>query len=241
MQNSLFGANSEDTKIPTPVIPECDPWDELVRLRIEKDVVGLYLSGHPLDMYKIELETYCTATLDEVLGSDKYKGQEVKVGGIVSAVNVRKNAKGDDWAIVTLQDFNGTLEMMLFSKDYINFKAYLSVSNFLYIRGKVQSKWKDENQMELKPLQMLLLSEIREKNTKSIHINLDLKKVTNKTIESLTKTLTEHPGHCQVKVSLVDEEEKVAVEMASVTVKIAPENQLIAELERIVGLKYKLQ
>ncbi len=72
-------------------------------------------------------------------------------------------------------------------------------------------------------------------------VNLDLKKITNKTIESLTKTLTEHPGHCQVKVSLMDEEEKVAVEMASVTLKIAPENQLIAELERIVGLKYKLQ
>ena len=241
MHNSLFGADSEDTKIPTPAIPDCDPWEELVRLRIEKEVVGLYLSGHPLDMYKIELDTYCTASLDEVLATDKYKNQEVKVGGIISALNIRKNAKGDDWAIVTLQDFNGTLEMMLFSKDYINFKAYLSVSNFLYIRGKVQSKWKDENQMELKPLQMLLLSEIREKNTKCIHINLDLARVTNKTIETLTKTFTEHPGHCQVKVSLIDEAEKVAVEMTSVTMKVAPENQLIAELEKIAGLKYRLQ
>ncbi len=239
MQNSLFGANSEDTRIPTPNIPECDPWDDLTRLRIEKDVVGLYLSGHPLDMYKWELNTFCTCGMDQIL-SEKYKNQEVKVGGILSMVNIRKNAKGDNWAIVTLEDYSGSIDIMLFSNDYIKFAPYLAAGNFLYIKGKIQGKWKSEDQLEFKPLQMSLLSEIRDKNTKGLHVNINLPALQQDTISSLDSLLSKYPGHCTVKVSVFDEAEKMSLEMTSMKVKVAPDNQLMKELELIDGISYKL-
>lgn len=230
MENSLFGGMADAPAIAKPQIPDCPPWDDLVRLRIEKEVIGLYLSGHPLDQYKMELERFTTCPVDKTM---EHKGKDVKIAGIVTNVNIRNTKNGDKYCHMTLEDFNGNFEITLWSKDYVKFSAYCDMGAFLYVHGKVQSRYGRPDEFEFKPTAFGLLSEVRSAMCKGVKIQLGLEKLSASFVTDLEKMISRNIGKHELKVVVHEPKESISFEMFSRKYKIDPSNDFIKELERM--------
>jgi len=228
---TLFGAMSDFSSIAKPVLIDCPHWDDLVRLRIEKEVIGLYISGHPLDQYKLELSHYTTCELDKVM---EKKGMEVKIGGIVTNINIRQTKNGDSYANLTMEDFNGTFEMTLWSKEYMEFKSYCSIGEFIFVQGKVQTrKYGDQSQYEFKPTSFSLLSELRRKMCKGIKIDMPLDKMNTLLMDNLEKVVTKNAGNFKLEVLIHEPTENISFKMFSRKYKIDPSNEFLKELKKM--------
>jgi DNA polymerase-3 subunit alpha len=234
VQVSLFG--SGDGSLPPPRVHNCEPWSEIEKLKNEKEVVGFYISGHPLDQFRLEIKSFCSDTIDKI---DNYRGKDMCVAGIVTKNVVRQAKNGNPFVLFTVEDYTGPLDMALFGEDYVNFNKYLAVGQFVYIKGKVQLRYGTNDQWELKPLQVQLLAELRKKMAKGLQINVDLAKVNKTIVSRLTAAAQSQPGDCFVKLVFFDQEEKMQVEASARKFRIFPSNELLAQLDEM-ELKYKL-
>lgn len=239
-QQSLFGGSS-GVAIPVPKVESCEPFSNLEKLKIEKDVVGFYISGHPLNQFKFELKSFCTATAEELNDLEKLQHKKmINIGGIVTAVAHRVTKNGKPFGTLTIEDYDDSFTFFLFSDDYTKFKDYFETGWFLYIQGNVsRRKWKD-NELEFKIINIQHLSEIREKMSKGILIDIDLRDIDQELISSLERISSEYPGACPLKINVFDKEEGHAVEMMSRKFKVSPENDLIDELEGLNKVSLKV-
>ncbi len=246
-QASLFGsADGSDSTLAKPKPADIIPWDDLAKLRYEQEVVGFYISGHPLDTFRVELDNFCNCTLEKVMEigenerAPKYFGKDINVGGIVTSAQERMSRNGSLFMIFKLEDYRGSMEMLLGGEDYIRFKNYLQVGQFLYIKGKVQNRWKQEDQFEFKISQIQLLPEIREKMCRKIKINLTLDQIDAQFIHLLNHTFSSYPGSCAVNMTVVDPETHLEVEMLSRSYRVSPTNELFKVLSGFHGVKFSL-
>jgi len=240
---SLFG-DSADAQIPDPITPTVEPWGNLEQLKFEREVIGFYLSGHPLDNYRIEMETFSKNKLSELRDMDKMKGKEFSFGGMVSMVNHRISKTGNPFGNFTLEDYSSTHEFILFGKDYVDNKLHISIGYFVHIKGKVQERWNQSDQVEFKITGMQLLSEMREKMLKSITLNVPIKEISDKFIqnlESLVKSNTkEKDGTCYLKINVMDSEEGIQLTLPSRKVRVNPDNSFLSTVQNMPNVTYKL-
>ena len=169
------------------------------KLEREKEVTGIYISGHPLDDYKIELEAHTNCPLDEV--EARTDGQPVKIAGIVIEAQHRISKKGTGWGKFTIQDFNGSLEIVMFSDDYQQFKSFFEVSQVLFIQGKMEKRWSGE-EYQFKVKKVSLLETVGEVMTSSITIKLPIEFITENFMVQLEKLCKEHRGKHNLKNGL---------------------------------------
>lgn len=233
--NSLFG-DSEDVMIPEPKFPECEPWTLIDKLTREKEVTGIYISGHPLDDYKIELEAHTNCTLDEV--ERRIDGQPVKIAGIVTEAQHRISKKGTGWGRFALQDFNGMLEFPLFSDDYQNFKNFFEVGQVLFIQGKMEKRWSGE-EYQFKVKKVSLLETVGEVMTSSITIKLPIEFITEDFMNQLEKLCKEHKGKHSLKLVLLDEKNKTSLSFLSKRAKVNAVNGFCDALDRM-GINFSV-
>jgi DNA polymerase III subunit alpha len=170
----------------------------------------------------------------------RYFGKEVSIGGIVTSAMERMSKNGSPFMIFKIEDYRGSMEMLLGGEDYIRFKNYLQVGQFLYIKGKVQTRWKQDDNFEFKISAIQLLPEIREKMCKKIRINLTLDQIDAQFIHLLKDTFAHHPGSCTVNMTVTDPETHVEVEMLSRGYRVAPTNELFKMLNGFHGVKFFL-
>ena len=159
-QQSLFGGGGH-VDIQRPVLPACADWSQLETLAKEREMIGHYLSAHPLDDYKIIINHMCKTQLTELENLEALKGQEIAVAGMVVSVQNLITKTGKPWGKFVLEDYNGTHEFALFSRDYENFRKYLFSDYFLFVRGRVQPKPYNDKELEFKIISMVQLSEMR--------------------------------------------------------------------------------
>ena len=209
------------------------------KLKYEKEVVGVYISGHPLDEYRLDLNSFCTTTLDNIL-NENYRQKEVTVAGIVTKIVHRTAKNGNPFCMFTIEDYNGNLEMALFGEDFVKFSNFIDQDRFLFIKGIVQPRWGNQAELELKPKQITLLSEVREKMTNQISVKINLSAVNESLISKLNQVITKYPGKCGLMVHVFDPIEKVEVGMVSRKARVSPSNELLDELEMLGGLSYRL-
>jgi DNA polymerase-3 subunit alpha len=236
-QQSLFGGIGGEVSLAPPKILPCEKWSELQKLKHEKEVVGFYISGHPLDQFKLEIENFCTCTLDRI---DELKNQDVRVAGIITKKIVKQAKNGNPFVIFTIEDYNASLELALFGQDYINLSPFIETDRFVYIKGKMQLRWKSEDQWELKPSSIELLSELRNKMAKGVLINLKTSSLTPRLLDKLEHVVSAYPGECRLKVALHDEEINIPIELLSRKYKVSPSNELIYELEQLEGISFRI-
>jgi DNA polymerase-3 subunit alpha len=236
VQVSLFGG-SDGGGVPPPRILNCEPWSEIEKLKHEKDVVGFYISGHPLDMFKLEIQNFCTDTIDKI---DNYRNRDMCVAGIVTKMIIRQAKNGNPFALFTVEDYTGPLDMALFGEDYVSLSKYITVGQFVYIKGKVQLRYGTNDQWELKPIQVQLLAELRKKLCKGLQINVDLAKVNEVIMSRFASAAQSQPGDCFVKMMLYDKDENMHVEASTRRMKIFPSNELLSQLDELEGVSYKL-
>ena len=235
-QTSLFGG-SNGLEVPRPRVPDCEPYSEIDKLKIEKDMVGFYISGHPLDQFKLEIENFCTCTVDKV---ENYKNQEISVAGIITSFQERTTRTGKPFALVTIEDYQASLGLAFFGEDYLSNRHRLAIGQFIYIRGRVEERYNQPDVWELQPRTVQLLSEVREKMTAGVQINIPVEMLQPGTVEHLEQLLNNYQGSCQLKVCLQDGPENIKVETMSRRFKVSPVNAFFEELEKMRELSYRL-
>jgi DNA polymerase-3 subunit alpha len=238
-QQSLFGA-SQGESLPLPKIESCEPFSNIEKLKIEKDVVGFYITGHPLDQYKFELDHFCNANLGQFGALENLKGKELRLGGIVSGYAHRVTKKGNPFGILTLEDYESTYSFYLFSDDYLKFKKYFETDWYLFIRGMVTSRKWNENELEFKIQEIDLLNEVREKYLDGIELFVDIHDITDNFISRISDLAERNPGKGSLLFNISDAKENYKVDMFSRKVRLGISNELICEIEAIPGMEYKI-
>ncbi len=243
-QNTLFGSMTDEIAITKPPILESEPWSNLERLNREKELVGIYLSAHPLDSYKIEIDNFCNCTVAELNDLSKLNGRELSVGGIVTGVRSSFTKNNKPYGGFTIEDYSGSYEMIFFGKDYIEFKNYCTVGYLLFVKGKVQEKlWVKE---EIKPLEfkvgsIQMLNELRDKMLNSISIKIPIGEINEQLIEELNGKFKEYEGKTLLKFLVFDPEKKIYVQMFSRTHRVEITNELIDYFKNHPLFEYKLE
>ena len=239
-QVSLFGESSEEVLL-EPKIPYVEPWNTLEMLNKEKEVVGFYISGHPLDDYKLELENFCNLKLSDLSELEQIQGKDVLVAGMVSKVEHRFTKGGKPFGTLTLEDYHDSTTFFLFGEDYPKFKPYMTEGWFLFAQCRVQErKWSKENELELKLVNLDLLSEIKEKNLRSLYINLDVDELNHQLVDEIISLSEKYPGRHNLKFMITDFSQGYKVPLRSKKYKISLDQNYILALKQIPFLEIQI-
>lgn len=217
-QQSLFGGSAAVAS-PLPKIPEVQVWTQAEMLRREKEVVGFYISGHPLDQFKMEIDSYCTSSLADIAN---HKNKDINVAGMVSEVVIRTAKNGNPFALFSIEDYDTTLQMALFGEDYVKFSPYLKTGLYLFIRGKVQLRYRTEDQWELKPTNIQLLGDVMDKMAQGVQLSVNLQLLTPNIAEALEEAIATSPGQKRLEITLHVPDEKLVLPTYSRKYRIDP-------------------
>jgi len=226
-QVSLFGESSE-VQIPEPVIPQAEEWTTMEKLAKEKDVVGIYISGHPLDDFKFELKYFCNARLEHIKQLDAMVGRTLTFGGMISNVQFRTSAKGKDWAMFTIEGYDESIEMRMFNEDYLKYRHFLLNNTFVYFKVFVKEGWlkKDTNERtepKMQFVELKLLSEVIPAFAKKLIIQMDVRQLKEMQIEKIRLVMDNNPGTKSVVFEIFELEEVQDRLQAEVVQKLVEE------------------
>ena len=236
---SLFGELGAGTgnDISMPKIPVTEPWSVMEQLKNEKEVVGVYISGHPLDEYKIEIQNFCNSN-SGLLESKPNIVQSF--AGIVTKINVRTSANGNQFMIFTLEDYAGNYEFALFAKDFIQFERFIAQDRLLFIQGSYQSKNKHTDQMVFKIQSIELLTELLEERTKELRLRLNLSYLNLETVDYLEDLFDQYKGNKKVILEVYDEQDRVQLDFLSRKVQLTISKALVMDLSKVENIGFKL-
>lgn len=237
-QVSLFGEAS-DVQIPEPVVPPCEDWSTMEKLAKEKEVVGIYISGHPLDDYKFEMQYFCNAKLEALKNLENYINKNLSIGGIITNVQHRVAKNGKGWASFTLEGYDESFEFRIFGEEYLKFRHYLIQNNFTYLRLVVKEGWADkETGKKGEPrLQFLLvqyLQDVLPSFAKKLIIHLNINEVHSELISQLNTVFQSNRGDHSVSFEVLELEKfKKQVEVTTPLILEPDETTMVdaSELE----------
>ncbi|MEC7877687.1 MAG: DNA polymerase III subunit alpha [Bacteroidota bacterium] len=203
-QTSLFGG-SNGSQIIQPSIPDIEPFSEIEKLKIEKDILGLYVSGHPLDKYSFEIKNLCNVNFKDIKENNKLKGKSVLyAAGIVTNVEHKISKNGKPYGNITIEDFTESYDFIFFSEEYVKFKNFFEEGWFLFLKGKMKNKWNNPDELEFKIDDLGLLSKVRDNLIKELHLKINLDDINDELINELNaKFKNARNGNCHLKITVV--------------------------------------
>ncbi|MBK9730467.1 MAG: DNA polymerase III subunit alpha [Chitinophagaceae bacterium] len=204
---TLFGEVAHE-EMRNPVLPQTEQWPALVKLKREKEVTGVYLSGHPLEDYKMEMNNFCTSTVADL---ENYKNQEAAIAGIITTVEHRVSKNGKPFATFSIEDFTGATELVLFGEEYLKLKHFLVEGTMLFVKGKYQLRYNSEDRYELKISSIQLLQDIRERLTKRVTLNISLNDVNDQLILKIEELFTKYKGNFPVAIQVNDKSDNFSL------------------------------
>ena len=233
-QVSMFGEASR-VQFPEPDIPECETWGTMELLSQEKEVIGIYISAHPLDDFKNEM-IFCNATLKHFKDDlSKYLNMNLSFAGIISDVQHRVSKAGKGWAMFTIEDYGDSHEFRIFGEEYLKMKHFLVPNSFLFVRATIQPGWTNKEGVKgeprLKFTEMKLLHDIMDALCKKITIKIPLEEIKENTILNLETILKNNPGKQSLHFTIWDAKEKIEVSLPSRNTKIKISNEFLATLK----------
>ena len=239
-QVNLFDSLGETVELAEPLIPEVERWGNFELLSKEKEVVGIYISGHPLEDYKLELQYFCDINL-KVLQENiqELPEREFSFIGLVNSAANLESRRGTKYGVLELQDMEGQMEFRLFGEQYLKFMHFLVPRNFLYVKGKVQQRPKyyksDEFQKEFRITQIELLSDVREKLSKSIYLRWDYEVLKDSQIKELSKLFKSFKGKKNIIFELLDRKTRSFITLNSRTHQAGISNEFLEKLKEFDG------
>lgn len=238
-QQSLFGGDSK-IEIPTPQIPHGQEWSKMYRLNQEKDLIGIYLSAHPLDDYKFEIDHFCNAKLSDFFDLNKLQNKEITIAGIITDVRHATTKTGKPFGSLTIEDYTDSYRITMFSKDYLEFKSYFTLGYFVMIKGKVQPRMFNENELEFKVQKIHMLSEVKESLIKNIKVKVPLSGINDKLIEEISSFTETKKGNTLLNFVVYDPVDKISVKMFSRSGKINVNDEFLEYLKKSSEIEFEL-
>ena len=243
MQNSLFGAFGDGIEIVRPAVPKSETrWSDIERLNKERELVGIYLSAHPLDEYKIILDNLCNAKCADLAdrGIALRDRDDVTLGGIVTSVQSRFGKSNKPWGIVTLEDFDGPGDLVLFGDDWLNLNGKFIEGAAVYIIGKMQARFSNSDQKELKVTNVELLQSVKEKAVDRITISMITDMLDEQIVADLSELINSHPGKTKLFFQLRDSQGKNHVLLRSKNGGVDVRHTLIDYIDKHEMLDYHI-
>ena len=237
--NSLFGGDAL-IAIAKPEIPQCERWSDLERLNKEKELVGIYLSAHPLDEYRIILKYVCNTGMVELNERETLQGREVLLGGIVTGFREGMTKNGKPYGILKIEDFTGSGEIQLFGQDYIEYSKYGKIGMYLLITARVEpSRW-DPNKLDFKIGTVNLLQDEKDKLIEKISITVPIHDLDEPTINELSVLIKNNPGHSLLYFKVVDGEHNISLNLFSQNIRLNVTRELVDFLQENENIDFKI-
>ena len=239
-QNSLFGAQ-DMPEIPTPEIPVAEEWSTLSRLNKERELVGIYLSAHPLDEYALVLNEFCNTRAVELADKNALAGRKITMGGLVAdPPRTGFTKKGKPYGVVGVEDFSGKAEIALFGDDWIQKQNYFIPGNFVYINGVCQPKQWDPDSYDFVINNIRLLSEVKEESVKSITLSFPIEQLTVNVVEDMMEFIRNNPGKSKINFNIRDVEQEFTLSLVSLDYSMNITQEFIDFIKGLDGFEYKL-
>ena len=207
-QVSLFGETSE-VQIAEPVVPPCEDWSTMEKLAKEKEVVGIYISGHPLDDFRFEMKYFCNARLEALKSMELYVGKNLNFAGIINNVQHRVAKNGKGWAMFNLEGYDESYEFRIFGEEYLKFRHFLIQNNFAYLKVLIKEGWvnhetgkKTDPRMQF--VEVRQLQDILEAFAKKLVVLLNIKDLQTEFIHKLSQLFNENKGDNSVTFEIME-------------------------------------
>lgn len=239
-QQSLFGGHAE-VAVSRPNPQECQEWSSLQQLNQEKDLVGIYLSAHPLDDFQLEIDNYCNANLNDLQNLELLNGKELRVAGIVTQAEHRTTKNNKPFGKLLIEDFTDQINLMFFSKDYMSFRNYMQPGYTLLLTGKVGPRPFNQDELEFKVKKIHLLSEIRETMINAVVLRIPISNLSQEFMKGLGELVNKNKGNTNLKFLIFDPIEKVWVEMFSRTHRVDLSPEFIDFLKSYPEIEFKIE
>ena len=234
-QVSLF-ENSDEIQLQEPQVPPCEPWPTLEELKLEKEVVGIYISGHPLDDFQTPLKHFCNAPLEVLKDLNQLLNKELRIGGIIGEVEHRISKNGKGWASFSVEDYTDSYEFRIFGEEYLKFKHFLFENNFVYMRLLVKEGWRNRDtgktgEPRINFLSFQQLQDTLEKNSKKLTLQLSIDDLDEKKSKDIIDLFKKYKGKNQLEFSFFENNEKIKLTMLSENFKISINEDLISKIK----------
>jgi DNA polymerase-3 subunit alpha len=234
-QVSLFG-DASDVQIAEPQVPPSEEWGTMEKLAREKEVVGIYISGHPLDDFKTEMNTFCNATIALLNNLEPYVNRELTFGCVVTEIQHRVSKQGKGWASFTVEDYTDSSEFRIFGEEYLKFRHFLVKNSFVFVKVFVREGWmnkdtgkKGEPRLQFNNFQ--LLHDVMDTYAKKLSIQLNISELQEHRIKILKDLIKMHKGDHALNFVVYDNEEQLKLSMSSRKQKVKISQELLDELE----------
>jgi DNA polymerase-3 subunit alpha len=238
-QQSLFGdTGGFDMIKPEPTL--CPDWPKLEKLNREKEVIGIYLSSHPLDDFKLEINTFATANLADLQNMRDWLERDVVVAGMVTDTKNGIGKNGKPYGSFTLQDYSDSFRFIMFDKDYIENSKFFITGYYLLVKGRVQRRKYKEDELEFRIKTINLLSSVKDELIKSVTLKIDPENINIVMINELRELIHENKGETELKFLFLDIDDKISLPMFSRTFRVRLNNEFISYLDDHPGIDYKV-
>ena len=221
--NTLFGDLPSAMQVPVPKIPVCEEWTLTEKLEHEKDITGMFMSGHPLDHYGFEMRHYQFTPInafnevkDNLALYPNNLGRAFKLAGLITDVQHRVTKTGKNFGSFVIEDFAGKTDFLLWSEDYVKFQNYLEVGQKIFINGSFRTRYNQSNQFEFKIVTMSLLETVKQVQTRSIEISLHPSHLNKEMIQFFEKNLKQNPGKSSFKISFVEPKDQLVASLLTI-------------------------
>ena len=235
-QTSLFSEETTNT-YQDLTIPTCEPWTNLTRLKKEKEVVGIYISSHPLDDFTHEIDHFVNITLNQIGDLNDFLRKELNIGGIVNDIQHLESRNGKGWARFVLEDFTDQYEFRIFGEDYLKYRHFLVVNQFIRIRIMIREGWTNRETGKvgaprMQYLQFEMLQNTVENNAKKLTLQLEISQLEQDKIKQLEDDLRLFKGDNQLMFNVYDSNKKVKLALKSKKQKIKITSELLTLLDK---------
>jgi len=214
--NTLFGDLPSAMQVPVPKIIVCEEWTLTEKLDHEKDITGMFMSGHPLDHFSFEMRHYHFSPIndfnevrDTLSSNPNQLGRVFKLAGLVTDVQHRMTKTGKNFGSFVIEDFTGKTDFILWSEDYIKFQNYLEIGQKIFLTGSFRNRYNQPNAFEFKITNMSLLETVKQNQTRSIEISMHPSKLDKEIIDFVEKNLKQNPGRASLKFNFIEPKEQL--------------------------------
>ena len=236
---SLFGAFDE-VVVATPMIPDAPAWSSLERLNKERELVGIYLSAHPLDEYYVILNDVCNVKMQDLIDITRLHDTDITVGGIVTDLREGLTKRGNPFGTAKVEDYSGSHEFTFYDRDWIEKKNFFVPGMLLFMRGRCQPKRWNKDEYEIFITKIELLPDIKDSIIEKLTITLPISSINEDFIAELTDEIDRNPGNTELYIQVYDDDHENNVMLRSKKKKISVQRRLVDYLNENPSLNYKI-